>query len=196
MNWKTCCAHTQQDCVRLVSVSLGLWFHVGCDPLEESADMLREAVLWNVTLRLWAAAAAAAAEASDMQIGAGWFRRNATVTPSAAKMQGCSYHHGSTLRWVMKTFVETTDNMKMITHWQYQCLNSEYRVLFICVYESWERGARTAQISFTLQTKSGLNHLNLLMMKTLTKMPLTTWLQPLNPVTSAAGSNYFPNSDQ
>lgn len=72
---------------------IGFWvsvFQVGCDPLEESADMLREAVfslLWVMTLRLWvAAAAAAAAEASEMQCGAGGFRSDATVTPSAAKM--------------------------------------------------------------------------------------------------------------
>lgn len=47
-------------------------FDVGCDPLEETGDMLREAILsglWNVILRLWAAAAAAAAP--DIQCGAG-----------------------------------------------------------------------------------------------------------------------------
>lgn len=87
-----------------------LWFQVGCDPLEESADMLREAVLcvlWVVTLgllsccwSLWNAA------------------RNRRIQTWCNSDTQCSWNAGAlvspSIYSVMKTLVEVTDNIKMI----------------------------------------------------------------------------------
>lgn len=132
---------------------------------------LRETVLcvpWNVTLRLWAAAAAAAAGASDVQCGAGGFRCDATVTPSAAKLQGDSHHNPFTLLWVMKTLLTTWIN-------QSSALSMFSNLNIMCyLYGSWERDTRSA---------GGLHlyHLHFPIVTTFTQND--TWLRHLNPLT-------------